>query len=379
MTDRLDVTGLQDPTMRVRAGLLERALLRGTTVSEALDQADRMWRFVRDGSGSPAGEAVGVAYYRDAGCWSWIDADGRIFVPDSGYFDRHPIWGGIRSVKVDGQHMVEIPAFYYRRTRDGDDFEVWVSPSPAPGFELHPAFKQDGRPLQTVCLGAYEANWDVDTAGSQPNCEPLTNVSFEQAQVYATRYGGPEGFGLWSIYELAAVQMLMLIELGTPDVQSAIGMGNVRSRGPKPTGTTAAAWRGLHELWGNVWQMVDGLRHDAEGRIEVWDADGHRRWINTGLKAADLNRIGYIDSFRCERGDGWDLGALFVPGSLAEDPEDAMVSDLSIGPDYGRASVTYHGGYSHHAANAGVFGLHLHIVRSNSCSHVGFRPAFRNP
>jgi hypothetical protein len=333
-----------------------------------------MWRFVRDGSGGRprAGEVVGIAYDPRGG-WRRIDGSGNPWTPPEGFFDRHPIWGGIRRITVERQELVEIPAFYYRREHKGaNQFALWISPQPAQGFQLHPAFRLNGGQMPALQVGAYEAVRDFESAGSVENVEPLTDVDFETMQQLCRR-DGSNGFGLWSIYELAAIQMLVLIELGTPDVQHAIAPGNVHGRGPKPTGSTAAVWRGIHELWGNVLHMVDGLRHDADGNVRVWSPDGGDGWIDTALVAGGLNGVGWVDGFRPEP----EFSAVLLPASIADDPEDATAPDLYIAPDRGRASVTYHGGGWGSGSQAGLFGLDCRYPASLSDTNVGGRLARR--
>lgn len=48
----------------------------------------------------------------------------------------------------DGNVMVQIPKFYYRIFADGDWIEMWISPTSAPGYIIHPAFQK----IVVACL-----------------------------------------------------------------------------------------------------------------------------------------------------------------------------------------------------------------------------------
>ena len=362
--------------MDIRAELLERSLDAGLPPYQAVDAASRMWRFVRDGDGDGRGDAtvVGVRFIKSLGTWDRINAEGCQFEPTDGFFDRHPIWGSIRQVTVDGQAMVRIPAFYWKREETEGELRLWVSDVPAEGFQRHPAFRLDGRDIPAVEVGAYQACLDGSVAGSRAGTDPLTQVDFSQMQHYCAR---GNGFGLWSIYELGAIKLLALIELGTPDNQNAIGFGNCRGGRPQPAGSTVANWRGLNELWGNVWQMVDGLRHDDEGRAVIWDTQGRQQWIETGVRSPVANGLGWIDGFHGAGNSDWDLGAAFLPNAVTSDRESAAGPDYYIAPDIGHASVTYHGGDWSHGSEAGLFMLYCNSPASVTHTHLGGRLARR--
>jgi hypothetical protein len=109
-----------------------------------------------------------------------IDVDGNTVVRNSAWFDRHPVWGGMKrcTLAVDGtptfgtnargdgltldgttgQVMVRIPRCYIKAEKSGTVIKWWISPFPYPGFALHPAFKQrSGQERAQIYLGAYAA------------------------------------------------------------------------------------------------------------------------------------------------------------------------------------------------------------------------------
>jgi len=150
-------------------------------------------------------------------------------------FDAHPIWGNIETVTIDGQSMVKIPKFYYKvgTASSGDQSGKkcwWISATMRDGYTLHPAFMQDVQEIDYFYVGAYEASNDSGTkAASVSGVAPLVSIDFTTMQTRCEARG--TGWRMWDIYQLGAIQMLALIELETPDVQSAIGAGNVSSSG----------------------------------------------------------------------------------------------------------------------------------------------------
>mgnify|MGYP000971887931 CR=1 FL=1 len=63
----------------------------------------------------------------------------------------------------------------------------------------------------------------------------------------------------------SAIQTLALIEMGGSDSQTLVGQGYVSGSSALAVDNATVAqatWRGIVGLWGNVWQMVDGLQTD---------------------------------------------------------------------------------------------------------------------
>ncbi len=316
---------------------------------------------------------IGIILGKKNTPWQRIDADGGSIAADTFSFNDHPTYAGIVDEVVDGQHMVRIPAFYYRTgvvasgEHDGKK-ALWISNQPADGFSLHPAFKKDGEDLAQVWVGKYQGTPDGEKLGSQPGLKPLTRIDFPAMQQAAQR---GDGFQLWSIYHLAAIQMLALIELGTADAQSVLGSGHVNGGGARDVDDEAVAqatWRGIVGLWGNVWQMVDGLQTDENQRYRIWDAEGRGEYVSTGAKAPD----GWIHRRHNRSGESFDLGAVFLPKKTREDREDSAYRCYTWA--YSNA-VAYHGGYWGIGSDAGLFHPPVSGAASTASAHVGGRLA----
>lgn len=217
---------------------------------------------------------------------------------------------------ADGMVMVEIPAFYYSRTKVGSTITWGVSSVPTPGYELHPAFIKNGQVVAARYISAYDAcvntggstyqsglnydvnvgsgqNWNTGTAklASVSGIYPAVGITRAQARQMASNVGS--GWAQPDFYLYSAIQLLYLTEFGTFYSQSAIGPGNTQSTGwplnsgsqtdspasvaglsnstgngttsvssvytPPGTPTSYMSYRGIENWFGNVWWWVDGI------------------------------------------------------------------------------------------------------------------------
>ena len=227
--------------------------------------------------------------------------------------------------------------------------------------------------LKAFYVGKYQGTPDGDKLGSQPGQMPLTRINFPAMQKAAeARNGEFDGFQLWSIYHLGAIQTLALIELGTPDAKSILGDGYVNGNDARPVDdevVAQATWRGIVGLWGNVWQMVDGLQTDEERRYRIWDAGGGKSYVSTGVKAP---ASGWLHRRARKQGEGFDMGAVFVAKKTREDRDDSAIGNYFWVREN---AVAYHGGSWGNGANAGLFFLYVFTAASASDRSIGGRLA----
>ena len=196
-------------------------------------------------------------------------------VAGSSDFDTCYPWSGIARETLDtGDVMVKIPKFWFRRYREGNIEHIKIAESPADGFSLHPAFNRAGVEKDYLYVGAYKTSGNnLSVSGASPTVNKLRNTFRTNAA------GKGDGWSLWDIAALSAIQMLILVEFATNDVQSAIGRGycdktssgaaiktgtcdSVANLTGRPAGTDGlvdVVWRGIEGLWGNVWEWVDGV------------------------------------------------------------------------------------------------------------------------
>ena len=133
-----------------------------------------------------------------------------------------------------------------------------------------------------------------------------------------------------------------------------------------------AAWRGVTGLWGNMFQLVDGMRIAPDRSIQIWDNRGQRTWITTPAKiGAQLIQV----TFSSARGDGYDLSTTFLPDTLSSNASDGSTGD-QIYTSAGESNrVAMHGGSIGYTTSAGLFCLYLQGTEDQVFGATGFRLA----
>ena len=252
-------------------------------------------------------------------------------------------WHGDADYKEDGsmgQVMVYQPKFYYLvcpveydPIDTGIGYHLrkanyYVSEKPRAGFRLHPAFYDaSGNEIDYFLTSAYEGSiYDASAsayllndeqvmntgedkfssiAGARPasgSSQNLTRPNIEaMAQNRGTNWHGD------LIKQVSAEQMLMIIEMGMMNLQTAIAqgvvslpwttgsdttssyaaatgstasLGNGTGRAEKTTtyeggvakeytidGKTSVCWRGKENFWGNIWKFVYGINIWGNGKM----------------------------------------------------------------------------------------------------------------
>ncbi len=134
--------------------------------------------------------------------------------------------------KLDGTNgdvMVEIPKFYYKRTKTGKLEEWWICGTKLPGYELHPLFMDDGKEMSKVFHSCYNASAYTDETDNKVKLrsasgdEPRTRTTMADFRTYARNKGN-----IWGMEDLtciSALQMLYLVEYANTNSQAMLGQG----------------------------------------------------------------------------------------------------------------------------------------------------------
>lgn len=278
---------------------------------------------------------------------TWLDVNGTAVTKDSAYFDAHPVFGnivrcsltaaGVATFGTDGKGtgltltddyvMVRIPRVYVKFEVSGTKYRWWISPYPAPGYELHPAFFQRGHalsPAEQVYVGAYTAGADGGTTAangtsntiaastytglkltSKSGVKALASATLAQFEAAGNLIG--TGWGNMNFWTLCLLQMLFYIEFASFNSQAVLGNGRTGgsntaasicgtyldqvgegagvdiqsllaangSYGDVVGSYRPVVWRGIENLFGNLWQFVAGYNTtDAEYRLLKRDGTG---------------------------------------------------------------------------------------------------------
>lgn len=252
-------------------------------------------------------------------------------------------WYGDADYKEDGsmgQVMVYQPKFYYLvcpveydPIDTGIGYHLrkanyYVSEKPRAGFRLHPAFYDaSGNEIDYFLTSAYEGSiYDASASAYLLNDEQVMNTGEDKfssiagarpASGYSQNLTRPNIEAMaqnrgtnWHgdlIKQVSAEQMLMIIEMGMMNLQTAIAqgvvslpwttgsdttssyaaatgstasLGNGTGRADKTTtyeggvakeytvdGKTSVCWRGKENFWGNIWKFVYGINIWGNGKM----------------------------------------------------------------------------------------------------------------
>jgi hypothetical protein len=300
----------------------------------------------------------------------------------------------------NGNVMVEIPKFYYKYSYAGNTHNWSISLLPLDGYFVHPAFNKGGVEVEHRYIGAYNASTDgsvlKSVSGQYCDCSMTRNTMRTRARAIGT------GWGIQDFNLVSAIQLLMIVEFGTFNTQSAIGMGRTQLSGGSwvdgsyyglnglsnsignATGNVNysgdaddagadlnyMSYRGIENFYGNVWKFVDG--------INVQD---HIPFIsnNPALFADDTFTGSYISAgITMPDSHGWQntlaqTGTGFFPATVGAG------SSTKITDYYWQSSgnkVGLLGGSADYGSYAGAFCLDAYDASSYSAVDFGSVLAF---
>ena len=286
-------------------------------------------------------------------------------------FSTRPPYCDIKSVTIDGNDCVLIPAFWYKvHTPTSGAYagqKIWsISDKAKDGYTLHQAFMHNGVAQSGFYFSAYEAYSNSSKAGSASGKNPWVGITIGDAKTACTAVGS-----LWhlqTIYERHAIALLMLTELGTSDVQSAIGSGNTSGSAAVSTGSSNAVWRGIHEFWGNVGEWFDGFYTDS-GKIYVFNTSGDGTYVDIA-KIVTIGSSGFAKVME-DKGTGYDLNSVFIPADTTTTTQfPDLVNIYKTDTYYPHASGSWNEG-----ATAGAFYFNCNYSYMSAVNTIGFRAA----
>lgn len=254
---------------------------------------------------------------------------------------------------INQRIMVYQPAFYYLRvplsvSKTSNGFKInkehlYLADQKYAGFILHPLFRnEEGKALRYVLLPAFESgtyrtnsntyelndaqNIDLenDCLVSIINAKPISGQSQEFTSFAAKHMCENNGEG-WKMTNLefeSANQMLMMIEFGSPNIQSVFNVGitqlsstsginyacntgstlslgnnsgqavatintrNGNSFTYTTTGQCAISYRGMENPFGNMWRFIDGVSiinniMTYKDKIIDFKLASEENWINS--------------------------------------------------------------------------------------------------
>ena len=349
------------------------------------------------------GAAVGLTAGQDFNAFPMYGQRRRVVVDSNGVIDETESPENITENDTNVDVMVYQPKFYYKvvplkleKQSGGLGYHIrkanyYISSTPHAGFKLHPLFYDaNGNEVDYVLFSAYEASYmwrrqvnatdyineifhdgvDTDTTidttavlKSLPGVKPISGQykAMNKVNMENCALRKSSNWHLDTIKSVSANQLLVAVEYGTFNTQSAIGLGIVNNSNSNSnncsslTGSTSAetfntasgmasetiyddagtetpfntngkvavSYRGMENPWGNIWKHVNGINIWGDGTMnggQVYIADNFNfnessrseNYKSAGFTIA--NTSGYISAFGY--GDE-DYDWLFIPSETA--------------------------------------------------------------
>ena len=264
----------------------------------------------------------------------------RCNVSDGGTINAYYGDEGYTEDGSNGQVMVYQPKFYYLvcpleydRQETGYGYHLrkanyYVSETQRAGFKLHPAFyDKNGNEVDYILMSAYEGciydtsanaylkndeqvmDASKDKFSSIAGARPATGVSqnLTRPKIEQMAKNRGEGWHSLGIKTASMEQLLMIVEMGMMNLQTAIGqgvvnlpwttgsdttssyagatgstasLGNGTGRATETTtyeggvatnntadGKTSICYRGVENFWGNIWKFAYGVNIWGNGKM----------------------------------------------------------------------------------------------------------------
>lgn len=264
----------------------------------------------------------------------------RCNVSDGGTINAYYGDEGYTEDGSNGQVMVYQPKFYYLvcpleydRQETGYGYHLrkanyYVSETQRAGFKLHPAFyDKNGNEVDYILMSAYEGciydtsvnaylkndeqvmDASKDKLSSIAGARPATGVSqnLTRPNIEQMAKNRGEGWHSLGIKTASMEQLLMIVEMGMMNLQTAIGqgvvnlpwttgsdttssyagatgstasLGNGTGRATETTtyeggvatnntadGKTSICYRGVENFWGNIWKFAYGVNIWGNGKM----------------------------------------------------------------------------------------------------------------
>ncbi|WP_195479066.1 hypothetical protein [Coprococcus comes] len=367
----------------------------------------------------------------------------RCNVSDGGTINAYYGDEGYTEDGSNGQVMVYQPKFYYLvcpleydRQETGYGYHLrkanyYVSERQRAGFKLHPAFyDKNGNEVDYILMSAYEGciydtsanaymlndeqvmDASKDKFSSIAGARPATGVSqnMTRPNIEQMAKNRGEGWHSFGIKTASMEQLLMIVEMGMMNLQTAIGqgvvnipwttgsdttssyagatgstasLGNGTGRATETTtyeggvatkntadGKTSICYRGVENFWGNIWKFAYGINFYCEvgkpflGYVckDFNYAESKRtdNYENIGFALPSEN--GYVSAMGYSTNYDW----LFLPSEVKGN------SSLPVGDYYYQNNtwdgyrIAQLGGGWYGGSGAGGFSWHLY-------GGVGFR------
>lgn len=269
-------------------------------VRRSLASSSSAWERIEDAVGLVANAQVGTTAVRNDfdSIYPWSDIitcnyNNSTKKITAYYGDANFSFTGGTNIQV----MTIIPEFYYRRyVSDGYEY-VLISKDKLSGFIQSKEFM----------IGRYTMSGSASGVYSRSGQAPFTNKTIAEFRQYAKNLGSGWSQLDWHYF---LIQLLYLVEYADYNIQSKIGPGhtNANNTAAKSSGgcdslgmksgcmvkndTNSVVYRGIEDLYGNIWQFFDGININNYQAYINYNPDTYASDVFDG----DYQKLGYINN-----------------------------------------------------------------------------------
>lgn len=281
-------------------------------VRRSLASSSSAWERIEDAVGLVANAQVGTTAVRNDfdSIYPWSDIitcnyNNSTKKVTAYYGDANFSFTGGNNIQV----MTIIPEFYYRRyVSDGYEY-VLISKDKLSGFIQSKEFM----------IGRYTMSGSASGVYSRSGQAPFVNKTIAEFRQYAKNLGAGWSQLDWHYF---LIQLLYLVEYADYNIQSKIGPGHtnanntaakssggcnslgMKSGTPVKNDTNSVIYRGIEDLYGNIWQFFDGINiKDYQAYInynpssyasDVFDGDYQKLgYVNSSTSGSYITALGY--------------------------------------------------------------------------------------
>ena len=197
---------------------------------------------------------------------------------------------------TDNYVLTKIPEFYYRRYQDDKYEYVLISRRKIAGYEKSNEFS----------IGRYTMSMGEDSkVHSKSGVKPLVSKKITEFRTEVQKLG--KEFSQLD-YRYFIIQLLYLVEYADYNSQAKLGKGNVNNTAPitsggcnelgmksgtlNDDGQHSMIYRGMEDIYGNVWQFIDGINIKDNQAYVCYDSSKYVSDIFDGC----YQKLSYINA-----------------------------------------------------------------------------------
>lgn len=268
-------------------------------VKRSLTTSSTAWERTNDSVGLVANAQVGTASVQNDfdTIYPWSDIISYNYDIDT---KKITAYYGEDNFKFDGSNgevLTYIPEFYYRRYQDEENEYIYISKEPQEGYTKSEAFS----------VGRYTMSGDATRVYSRSGYAPLVLKNITQFRTYARNLG--EEFSQLD-YHYFLLQLLYLVEYADYNSQIKLGLGytneshtastnsggcdilGMHSGSVDGTGNSSVIYRGIEDIFGNIWQFVDGVNVRNHQAYICYDKNQYASDTFSGC----YQKVGYVNT-----------------------------------------------------------------------------------